>query len=146
MDREIQLFTEFLNRKNLKSTQQREEILKCFLRTERHLSAEDLYDIIKNKNLRIGQSTVFRTLKLLCESGIAKEVDIGDKKIRYEHKYGHEHHDHLVCLECGRLIEVLEPKIEELQEILCKKFKFFPQKHKMEIFGICQRCRKEDKN
>jgi len=102
---------------------------------------EDLYDIIKKKDPGIGHATVFRTMKLLCEAGLAGEVHLGDKKVRYEHKYGHQHHDHLICVECGKCIEVMDPTIEKLQDGLCKKFKFSPQRHKMEIFGACKRCK-----
>lgn len=141
MEEVIDIFVNFLNKKNLKLTRQRQKILNIFLKTERHLSVEDLYNIVKRKDPNVGHATVFRTLKLLQDAGIAKEVDFGDKKIRYEHKYGHQHHDHLVCIKCGRFIEVLESKIEKLQEELCRRNQFLPQRHKMEIFGICKRCR-----
>lgn len=141
MSRELGIFIDYLRKKDLKLTDQRKIILDVFLKTERHLSVEDLYNIAKKKDSSIGQATAFRTLKLLCEADIAKEVDLGDGKTRYEHKYGHEHHDHLVCLECGRFIETMDPKIEKLQDELCKKHGFTPQRHKMQIFGICKKCR-----
>lgn len=141
MPKELEIFIDFLKKKHLKFTHQREQILKSFLSANRHLSVEDLYRIVKEKDSSIGQATVFRTLKLLCEADMAKEVDFGDKKARYEQKYGHSHHDHLVCIKCGRLIEAMEPKIEELQNALCKKFGFLPKEHKMEIFGICKQCK-----
>lgn len=142
MTKEISIFVNYLKGKGLKLTEQRQEILSIFLKTDRHLSVEDLYNIVKKKDSNIGQATVFRTLKLLCEADIAKEVDLGDKKIRYEHKYGHKHHDHLVCVKCGRFIEAVDLKIEKLQQALCKRFGFLPSHHKMEIFGICKRCRR----
>ena len=142
MSKELNIFIDFLKKKDLKLTDQRNKILDIFLKIDGHLSAEDLYDIVKKKDPGIGQATVFRTLKLLREADIAKEVDLGDKKVRYEHKYGHQHHDHLVCVKCGRFIEAVDSKIEELQEKLCKRFGFLPQRHKMEIFGVCRQCRK----
>jgi len=141
MTKESKIFIDFLKGKNLKLTHQREQILQIFLHTNRHLSVEDLYDIVKKKDSRIGQATVFRTMKLLREANIAKEVNLGDKKIRYEQKFGHSHHDHLVCVKCGRFIEAMEPKIEKLQNDLCRKFEFIPKDHKMEIFGICKQCK-----
>lgn len=141
MKKEVDVFFGFLKDKKLKLTQQREEVLRVFLDTDRHLSVEDLYNIVKKKDSSIGQATVFRTLKLLCESDIAKEVDFGDKIKRYEHKYAHAHHDHLVCTSCGRFIEAVDSRIEDLQNALCKRFSFKPQKHKMEIFGICSHCK-----
>ena len=123
-------------------TKQREEILKIFLKTDRHLSVEELYNIVKKKDKNIGQATVFRTLKLLFEADIVKGVNFIDKITRYEIKYGHQHHDHLVCTKCGKLIEAVDPGIEKLQDRLCKKFGFRPKKHRLEIFGICRKCRK----
>ena len=141
MTKETHIFIGYLKKKGLKLTDQRRIILDVFLKTERHLSVEDLYHIAKKKDPSIGQATVFRTLKLLCEADIAKEVNLGDGKTRYEHKYGREHHDHLVCLKCGRFIEAVDPKIERLQNELCKRHGFIAQRHKTEIFGICNRCK-----
>ncbi len=141
MREEEDIFVEFLRKKNLRLTPQREKILQVFLKTNQHLTVEELYNLIKKRNSDIGQATVFRTLKLLCAAGIAKEVELGDKKIRFEHKYGHPHHDHLVCIECGRFIEVVDVNIEKLQNALCEKFEFLPKRHKLEIFGVCKKCR-----
>ena len=145
MLKEKDKFINFLKDKDLKLTKQREEILETFLKTEKHLAAEDLYNAIKKKNPAIGQATVFRTLKLICEADLAKEVYFGDKTTRYEHKYGHEHHDHLVCIKCGRSIEAVDPRIEKLQEALCKKIGFLPKRHKLDIFGVCKKCRTKTK-
>jgi len=141
MAKEQDIFVDFLKGQELKLTKQREEILQTFLKTDKHVSVEDLYDIVRAKDPAIGQATVFRTLKLLCEAGIAGEVDLGDKRARYEHKYGHQHHDHLICVKCGKSIEAVEPEIEKLQEALCKKFGFLPKSHKLDIFGLCKKCR-----
>jgi len=145
MHKEYEIFEDFLKTKNLKLTKQRSEVLKYFLKIEKHLSVEDLYDTIKKNNPSIGHATVFRTIKLLCEADIAREVNFADKIIRYEHKYGHEHHDHLTCLKCGKFVEAMDPKIEELQIKLCEQFGFIPQRHRMEIFGICEKCSKQKK-
>lgn len=141
MSKEMSVFIEYLKQKDFKLTEQRKEILNTFLKIDKHLSVEELYDIAKKKDPSIGQATVFRTLKLLCDAEIAKEVDLGDGKVRYEHKYGHEHHDHLICTKCGRFIEAVDPEIEKLQDELCKRFGFKAQRHKMDIFGVCKRCR-----
>ncbi|MCQ9208216.1 MAG: transcriptional repressor [Omnitrophica bacterium] len=145
MDKTLNLFIDFLKKQNLKLTKQREEVLGVFLKTEKHLTVEELYNIIKKKDPHIGQATVFRTLKLIREAGIATEADLGDKKIRYEHRYGHKHHDHLICIKCGRFIEVVEPEIEKLQNKLCRDFRFLVERHRLEIFGVCQQCRRKDR-
>lgn len=146
MRKEFKIFGDFLKHKNLKFTSQRAVILRCFLSTHRHLSVEDLYSMVKKNNTDIGQATVFRTLKLLVESGLACEVHLGDKRVRYEHKFGHSHHDHLVCIQCGKFIEVVEPRIEKLQDSLCKKFGFSLQKHKLDIYGVCKECGSKKKH
>ena len=145
MLKEKAIFRDFLRKKGLKLTQQREDILETFLKTEQHLSTEDLYKVIKKKKFGIGQATVFRTLKLLTEAGIAKEVYFGDKRVRFEHEYGHQHHDHLVCQICSKLIETVDFEIERLQDDLCKKVQFTPTSHRLQIFGICKQCKKGGK-
>ena len=82
-------------------------------------------------------------IDVAIEAGIAGEVDFGERIMRYELKYGHEHHDHLICLKCGKYIEAMDPKIERLQKRLCERFGFIPQKHRMEIFGVCKECQKK---
>lgn len=133
-------FEAYLKKKGLNLTSQRKGVFDAFLSSGRHLTVEELYDLVKEKNPRIGQATVFRTLKLLVESDLARKVVLGDNRTRYEVKYGVEHHDHLVCLECGRFIEAVDPAIEELQKKLCRKFAFSPRKHSLEIFGFCKSC------
>lgn len=141
MKKAIEVFANYIKDKNLKFTEQREEVLKTFLRSERHLTTEELYMLVKEKKSKIGYATVFRTLKLIEKAGLAEEVDFGDGVLRFEHKFGHNHHDHLICLKCRRYIEVVSPEIEKLQNELSKKYKFIPLRHKMQIFGICLKCK-----
>ena len=137
------VFNQYLKDKSIRYSQQREYILDVYLRVERHVTVSEFYDLIRKKNPSIGYATVYRAMKTICDSGLAREVDFGDGVVRYEHKYGHEHHDHLICTKCGRFIEASDPKIEELQEKLCAKFGFTPKKHRLEIFGICAKCSKK---
>lgn len=137
---EFLILDEFMRSKGLRHTPQREKILDIFLSTERHLSCDELYDIVKKKDPTIGYTTVYRAMKLFSESGLCGEIDFGDGVVRYEHKYGHQHHDHLICARCGSFIEVSDPKIEMLQDAMAKKHKFTPTRHKLEIFGLCRKC------
>ena len=139
MQKEQKRFNDFLKEKGLKLTKQRVQILQVFLGTKNHLSVEGLYEVVKKKNSAIGQATVFRTLKLLCKIGIAREINLGDRRVRFEHD--HKHHDHLICQSCSKLIEAVDPKIEDLQKTLCKKFGFVPRNHRLQIFGICKECK-----
>ncbi len=143
MQKEIEFFSQGLKKSNLKVTSQRLKILAAFLKTEKHVSCDELYRQLRRNNPEIGYATVYRTLKLIRETGLAREVDFGDRVSRLEHDYGHSHHDHLICLKCGKFFEVFDPAIEELQEKLAKKHNFTPVKHKMDIFGYCQKCREK---
>ena len=136
------MFDDFIRLKGLRHTHQREKILDIFLSTERHVSCDELYKLVRKQDSGVGYTTVYRTMKILSESGLCEEIDLGDGILRFEHKYGHEHHDHLICIKCGRFIEVTSPKIEEIQELMAKKHLFTPTKHKLDIFGVCKKCLK----
>ena len=142
MRKEIEALEKFIREKGLRYTPQREEILNIFLSVEKHLSIDDLYRIVKKKNPDMGYTTVYRTMKLLEEAGLCSEIDFGDGISRFEHRYGHEHHDHLICVKCGGYTEVIKPRIERLQEKLAKEKQFTPLRHKLQIFGICGKCSK----
>lgn len=138
---EQQIFNDFVRGKGLKQSDQRQEILMAFLKIEKHLTADELYRLVKKKNPKIGFATIYRTLKLLCESGLCRELKLEDGSVRYEHLYGHDHHDHLICVKCGKFIEVVDSEIEKLQERLAKKECFTLQGHKLLMYGICRECR-----
>ncbi len=139
-------FNVFLKEHSMKLTTQRMHIAEVFFDSTRHLSTEELYDMVKKKYPRIGYATVFRTLKLFCDAKIARPVDFGDRIVRFEQTLDREHHGHLVCVKCGRCIEAVDHEIKKLQDRLAKKFSFEPTGHKMQIYGICKRCRKKKRN
>ena len=115
-DNEQEVLENYITQHNLKITKQRRAVLEAFLGIEDHISAEDLYKIVSAKEPKIGLATVYRTLSLLTESGLAAELDFGEGQKRYEHKYLHSHHDHMICTQCGKIIEFQNPMIEKLQE------------------------------
>jgi len=133
-------FKKFLAKKGLKSTQQRDLILEAFLASPSHLSTEELYLKIRKKHPSIGYATVYRTLKLFAESGIAVERNFGDKQTRYEVLSAEEHHDHLVCTVCAAIIEFEDPEIERLQENVAGRHGFKVLNHSLELYGICASC------
>ncbi|MBI5655816.1 MAG: transcriptional repressor [Geobacter sp.] len=135
-------FRDFITQKGLKSTRQRDVILDCFLASARHISIEELYLKLRAKNPNIGYATVYRTLKLFAESGIAREIQFGDGQTRYEHATEGEHHDHLVCTRCGKIIEFENETIEKLQEEVAKSHGFLIENHKLELYGVCSLCKK----
>jgi Fur family ferric uptake transcriptional regulator len=136
-------FDRFLRQKGLRQTKQRGELVDVFLRAERHVSTQELFNIVRRKYKGVGYATVARTLKLLVESGLCRVVDFGDGVQRFEHKYGHEHHDHLICLSCGKFEEVYSPKLEKIQAELVKECGYVQEKHKLDIFGLCPKCTKK---
>jgi len=140
VNREEEVLSEYLSRTNMRETSQRKAILRAFMSAENHLTIDDLYRIVAEKYPSISYSTVYRTLKLFSECGLARKIKLIDGKARYEHKFNHKHHDHLVCVRCGKMIEVEAPKIEQLQDSLVKEHRFTPQWHRLEIFGLCSQC------
>lgn len=134
------IFQEHIQASGLRRTGQRDLILEIFLITEDHLSSEDLYNLVHKKDPTVGHTTVYRTLKLLTEAGLAREVRFGDNKTYYEHHYNHDHHDHMICTECGRVIEFFSADIESLQDEMADKFGFRPTHHSLRMWGVCSEC------
>lgn len=135
------IFNDFAVRKGLRSTRQRDVILDVFLSTHEHVSVEDLYLKIKASHPGIGSATVYRTLKLFAEAGLAREILLHDGQTRYEHVMTGEHHDHLVCTGCNSIIEFENETIEKLQEEVAQRHGFMIKNHKLEIYGLCAACR-----
>lgn len=136
------IFRDYIAQKGLKSTRQRDIILDAFLSSDRHMSIEELYLKLRGKHPNIGYATVYRTLKLFAESGIAREMQFGDGQTRYEHATEGEHHDHLVCTRCGAIIEFENETIERLQAEVADSHGFLIRTHKLELYGLCAKCRK----
>ena len=141
---EKEIFSEHIQKAGLRRTAQRELILDIFLRTEEHLTSEDLYWLVHREDPTVGHTTVYRTLKLLTEAGLAREVRFGDNKTYYEHHFNHEHHDHMICTECGRVIEFFSPDIETMQDEVADKFGFRLSHHSLRMWGVCPECQKTD--
>jgi Fur family ferric uptake transcriptional regulator len=144
--KEKEIFLEHIQKAGLRRTGQRDLIMEIFLRTEEHLTSEDLYWLVQKEDPTVGHTTVYRTLKLLTEAGLAREVRFGDNKTYYEHHYNHEHHDHMICTDCGQVIEFFSAEIEALQDEMADKFGFLPTHHSLRMWGICKECqsRKHD--
>jgi Fur family transcriptional regulator, ferric uptake regulator len=136
------IFLEHIQAAGLRRTGQRDLILEIFLSTEEHLTSEDLHHLVHKIDPTIGLTTVYRTLKLLTEAGLAREVRFGDNKTYYEHHYNHEHHDHMICTDCGKVIEFFSPDIEALQDEMASNFGFKPTHHSLRLWGVCADCQR----
>jgi len=145
MTEEQEVFLRHIQQQGLKRTAQRDLILDVFLRTEEHLSSEDLYNLVRKEDPTIGQTTVYRTLKLLSDAGLAREVRFGDGRTHYEHNYKHQHHDHMICSECGKIIEFYSAQLEAIQDAMAAKHRFEVTQHLLRIIGVCADCRRARK-
>ena len=141
------LLAKYLSGNNYKLTPQRKEILRIFLEhseSHHHLSAEDVYEVLREKNFDFGLATVYRSVELLNELGLLTRIDFGDGRARYELNTAgpkeHNHH-HLICLKCKKVIEFEEDLLENLEADIAKKSDFEIVNHEVKFFGYCSDCR-----
>jgi Fur family ferric uptake transcriptional regulator len=137
---EKEIFYESLQRKGLKRTAQRDLILDVFLDARGHHSIEELYERVKAVDASVGFTTVYRTLKLLVEYGLAHQVQFGDGYTRYEQGFHYSHHDHLICVECGESTEFFSERLEAVQDEIVRRHGFQMVDHSLRIWGVCQNC------
>ena len=137
------VFKERLKRQGFKSTAQRDDIARVFFDARRHISVEELYREVKRVNPRIGYATVYRTMKLLKDHGLASESHFHDGEARYESALEAHHHDHMICVNCGKIDEFSEAKIEALQGEVARRSGFRITGHKLELYGLCKACQKK---
>jgi Fur family ferric uptake transcriptional regulator len=134
----------YLEDHNLKHTKQREAILEVFLDATGHITSDDLYQRVRDNHPSIGYTTVYRTMKLLCDAGLASERHFDDGITRFE--IAHEHHDHLVCMRCGKIIEFECAMIESTQEEIAARYDFRVLRHRHELYGHCSSCRDDSRS
>ena len=139
----LEQFAEYLQARRMKLTPERRRILVSIFKMHTHFEADDLLFQMRKDGIRVSKATIYRTLPLLVESGLLRELHDDDRHTHYEHVYGHEHHEHLICLNCGKIIEFSEPTIEKMQDEICKQHGFAPIKHRYEILGYCDECSKD---
>ena len=124
-----------------KRSSKREQIVNVFLRQEGHLSADDLVDLIRREDQRISRATVYRTLQWMVDAGVARKVDFGEGRFRFEHSYRQPRHFHLICKTCHRSFEFLSSDIEALVEEVASARAFTPSQSVVQIYGTCEECR-----
>ena len=142
---EKQVFSEYIRSAGLKTTAQRDLVLDAFLRTRQHVSVEELYQIVNRRKRRVGYATVYRTIKLIADCGLAREVMFNDGVSRFEHTFGRQHHHHLVCTDCQKVIEFTSRDMDKAEQVILTKYGFKPQLHSYKIFGLCRECRAKSK-
>ncbi len=138
----LETFREWLHERGLKTTSQRDDIARAFLQSDRHISVEELYSEVKKVNSRVGYATVYRTLRLLKECGLAVERHFNDGEARFEAAEEElRPHDHFICERCSRILEFASSEIAALDERIAKKLGAVVTRHRLELYGICRECR-----
>lgn len=139
--KEIEAFRQFLKKRDLKLTAQRNVIFQRILREDKHFSAEELFEALKREKRPASKATVYRTLQLLVEARLLDQVDFDRGFKLYERTLGHRHHDHLICVECSRVVEFHDEELETVQGDVVQRYDFNMISHTHKIYGICSDCR-----
>ncbi len=134
------IFRRNLDRRGLKFTQERREILRSVMSTHEHFDADWLFMRMRKVGAKTSKATIYRSLALLCETGLLREVFHGPHGAYYEHVYGHEHHEHMICLKCNKVIEFISKQLEQLQDEACRSMGFHAMRHHLQVFGFCSDC------
>jgi len=130
-------FESYLKDKGLKITNQRLLVAQKIFSTHNHFTAEGLLDQFKDQRDQISKATIYRIISIMVEAGLLQEHDFGKDYKYYEHIIGHEHHDHIICSQCGRIVEFLSPEIEDLQKRAAESNGFTITGHSLNIYGSC---------
>jgi Fur family ferric uptake transcriptional regulator len=121
-------------------TKEREEIVRAIEETEGHFDGRTLVERLRAKGSKVSRASVYRTIPILVEHGLIAEVEKTEKHAHYEKVMGKGHHDHLICLRCGKATEIYSPTLEMLQEEICSRVGFKGIRHTLEIMGYCRDC------
>lgn len=140
MEPEIKIFQEFLKKRGMRHTREREAIVKEILSTKSHFDVDELYVRLRKKN-SVSKPSIYRTIPLLIEAGILMEVYLENGHMHYEHVYGRDHHCHLRCTKCRKILDVNDPRLGEIEKEIAEQHGFESDGHKLEISGICPNCR-----
>ena len=144
-EKEADIVEQALRESGFRWTNQRALIVREALATHDHFTAEELLDLCRKKDPKVSRATVYRTLSVLEESGFVEGLETGDGGRRFEHVLGHEHHDHMVCLICERILEFRDDELERRQELAAKRAGFLIQRHSLRIYGTCKQCQQEQR-
>lgn len=134
------VFREYLRDRGLKYTRERRDLLRAVMKNNEHFEAEQLLFAMRQSNVRVAKATIYRTLPLLVNCGIIKQVQFSNDRVHYEHTYGQDPHDHMVCRRCGRIIEFDAADVVRLRTVLAARLKFHALSHRFQVVGLCQGC------
>ena len=141
MKSEIDVFREFIRNKGLRNTPEREQVVKAVFSIHDHFDVDELYLSLRRQNERISKATIYRTIPLLLESGLIQEAYFEGGHLHYEHIYGHDHHCHLRCLECGKVVEFAEETVKDVEQRVGVLYDFLVTGHRLDVYGYCTKCK-----
>lgn len=144
--REMSLLKERMQKSQFKSTPQRDEIAEWVFKTHDHFTVEDLITDFRGKGKKVSQATAYRVIQMMLQLKLIEEHDFGKDYKFYEHTPGHEHHDHIICIDCGKIIEFSDPTLEALKEKITLKNGFKMREHHLTIYAECTRCSPEKRS
>ena len=133
-------FKEALKKEGLKYTPQRTAVLEEIIKDKGHRESEEIYLALKKSGQHVSRATVYRTMDILVNNGFARKMNLGDGRARYESKVNSPHHDHLVCMDCGLIVEFMDQQIEDLQDEIAIQYEFQLKRHIHQLFGLCKKC------
>jgi Fur family ferric uptake transcriptional regulator len=136
----------WISARGLKATRQRDLIVDAFFSQSGHLSVEELVEKAKQRDPSIGAATVYRTMRILTDAGLASARHFEGGQTRYEAALDRHHHDHLICTSCGDIVEFENERIEELQDRVAQDHGFTVTHHKLELYGLCARCNQQQQS
>ena len=137
-------FRRYLREHNLPVTAQREQVAEVIFGSAGHLSADDIERTLRERGASVGKATVYRTLDLLSHSGMITPRDFGEGFRRFERAPGRAHHEHLICVRCGRVIEFVNERLERMKALIAEEYGFRHHHHRLEIFGTCPECQQRE--
>ena len=140
----LEKFKDTLHTNGMKCTPARLTIFKEVYSSSEHFDADEIYFRMRKEKKSVSRATVYRTLDLLVENGFVSKVNVGASQVHFENTLAQGHHEHLVCTQCGKIIEFRNDMIEKQQDKICKEYGFFPTKHNLIIFGLCDKCQLRD--
>jgi Fur family ferric uptake transcriptional regulator len=140
----LEIFRRYLRERSLPVTSQREQVAQVLFAAGGHLSVEDIEGLLRKRGLHVGKATIYRTLDLLAQSGMVHERDFGEGFRRYERVPGHPHHEHLICLRCGTVVEFSNDRLEKMKELIAAEYGFQHRHHRLEIYGVCRECQQRE--